>query len=1061
MFTLRAAGALLHAAATTDALVPIARALGFESRPVTLDGEGRDSLGLGAGITDARMCIGQGALRALLIAAPGKAERTDLTRLATALCARGPHILWLLLAVDPHSSKAIIAIPTPARRGARVAALIVDRRRVLDSDAETLRMLIAARSADDLATHARYAEIVGRDALSRRFFRKLEACVGDLASSAAAGPEGPRREIALLFASRLLFLAFLESRAWLDGNTAFLGHAFDECMIAGGQFHSRVMLPLFFGTLNTPARRRAPRARRFGRVPFLNGGLFTPTPVERRYRSIRFTDEAFGRFFGELLARYRFTSREETASFEEAAVDPEMLGRTFECLMAADSRRASGAFYTPHALVERVTACGLEAALTPGIGDALVRDLLLGRASRDVSPALLRALGQLRVLDPACGSGAFLVHVLERLTDLRRIAGDDRADDVIRREVLARSIFGVDINPTAVWLCQLRLWLAIVIETPDLSGAAVAPLPNLDRNIRIGDSLAGSAFDTAPAVGSSGLRTMRERYARSTGRRKTNLARLLDREERRLAILTTETELRGVTAARRGLVGVRRGRDLFGARHHATREETAHAASLRQRSAELRRRLRDVRGGGALPFSFRAHFADVAASGGFSLVVGNPPWVRPHNVDPGTREALRRRFVVARSAPWTAGAQAAGAGRGFSSQVDLAAIFTEQSLRLCSREGALSLLVPTKLWRSLSSGGLREMIATGSSILRLEDHADVPATFDAAVYPGLIVATRAPQDSGRDITLSVLHRARQPATWSAPRASLAWDSSTGSPWLLIPPEVRRAFELVRSRGTPVSETPFGRPILGVKCGLNEAFVVRVVGSENGLSHVVASNGRKADVETSILRPTVRGEQVRPWSTVTGDERILWTHDLDGAPLKKLPDGAARWLAAYRRALAARTDARRSVRWWSLFRTEGAVHDMARVVWADIGLAMRATVLRAGDRTVPLNTCYVLRCPGETDALALATVLNSPLATAWLSVIAEPARGGYRRYLGWTMALFPLPARWDECRESLARIGHRAMLGTGSMSMHEALDAVVSAYGLRRRDLDPLMAWTAT
>src|SRR6185436_14655249 len=129
------------------------------------------------------------------------------------------------------------------------------------------------------------------------------------------------------------------------------------------------MLPLFFGTLNTPVARRARRARAFGRVPFLNGGLFTLTPPEQQLRALRFDDESLGRFFGELFSRYRFTAREETSSFEEAAIDPEMLGRTFECLMAADSRRASGAFYTPHELVEHVTECGLEAVLAGAVGD--------------------------------------------------------------------------------------------------------------------------------------------------------------------------------------------------------------------------------------------------------------------------------------------------------------------------------------------------------------------------------------------------------------------------------------------------------------------------------------------------------------------------------------------------------------------------------------------------------------------------------------------------------------------------------------------------------------------
>src|SRR5205085_1086783 len=103
-----------------------------------------------------------------------------------------------------------------------------------------------------------------------------------------------------------------------------------------------------------------------------------PTPSERLVKGLRFDDASLGRFFGELFSRYRFTAREETAAFEEAAIDPEMLGRTFECLMAARIRRASGVFYTPHDLVARVTLCGLEQALDTRLGRETSERLLRG-----------------------------------------------------------------------------------------------------------------------------------------------------------------------------------------------------------------------------------------------------------------------------------------------------------------------------------------------------------------------------------------------------------------------------------------------------------------------------------------------------------------------------------------------------------------------------------------------------------------------------------------------------------------------------------------------------------
>jgi len=172
--------------------------------------------------------------------------------------------------------------------------------------------------------------------------------------------------------------------------------------------------------------------------------------------------------------------------------------------------------------------------------------------------------------------------------------------------------------------------------------------------------------------------------------------------------------------------------------------------------------------------------------------------------------------------------------------------------------------------------------------------------------------------------------------------------------------------------------------------------------------------------------------------------LVWTHDADGHPLASLPRHAADWLAPWRARLAARSDARGRRRWWSLFRTDAAAHDRPRVVWCDVGRAPRAAVLDAGDDTVPLNSCYVARCPSLDDAHALAALLNGPLAAAWLALVAEPARGGYRRFLGWTMSLFPLPRDWARAVQLLAPLGRRGADGRAP-SAAGLLDAALAAY----------------
>jgi hypothetical protein len=223
--------------------------------------------------------------------------------------------------------------------------------------------------------------------------------------------------------------------------------------------------------------------------------------------------------------------------------------------------------------------------------------------------------------------------------------------------------------------------------------------------------------------------------------------------------------------------------------------------------------------------------------------------------------------------------------------------------------------------------------------------------------------------------------------------------------------------------------------------------------------IESANGRVGQVEATALRPVVRGEGVRRWTAPASKEAIVWTYDTNGIVLGSLPPGIRGWLTPYRRALLSRSDAR-SARWWGLFRTAAALNDRPRVIWADIGLTPRATVLDIGDPTVPLNTCYVARCPSDIDAKALSALINSPLTAAWLSLVAEPALGGYRRYLGWTMALLPVPTAWAEHRTRLASIAERARLDPACVTRTELIDATKDAFGLTRRAIDPLLAWAA-
>ena len=735
----------------------------------------------------------------------------------------------------------------------------------------------------DLVTHSRWLDVLGREAITRRFFSALQGVVAELAESLSGRvSQTERGELALLYISRLIFLSFLETRGWLNGDFGFLSNGYSRCISEGGRYQQKVLEPLFFGTLNTAVRARSARAKQFGRIPFLNGGLFARSHLEKQRRTSVFTDESFGNAYGSLLSHYRFSGREDSADWSEASIDPEILGKTFEALMAAPDRKTSGAFYTPQDLVEDVTGHALGSL--PDAGDRI------------------DALRRIKVLDPACGSGAFLVHMLERIAALRKEHGESGSIADIRRRVLTSSIFGVDLNPMAVWLCELRLWLSIVIESDDADPMRIAPLPNLDRHIRVGDSLAGGAFDDrgAPASGRK-IVGLRARYTRAVGPRKRTLARALDRVERSAALDVLMRRRAALSVDRREILIALRARDLFGDRHSANVDTRLLLAGIRSRLRENDQRTKGLRAGAALPFSFAAHFSDVAAAGGFDVIIGNPPWVRVHHIAETSRERLRRDFAVYRNAAWESGATFAGAGRGFAAQIDMAALFVERSCELLRPGGTMALLLPTKLWRSLAGGGVRQLLVDRTDIVALEDLAESHSQFDAAVYPSLLAARRRTDrsDGFRPPVKATVHLAHHAVRWSCPRELLPLDSTPGSPWVLIPPRARRAFDRVARAGVPFFRSDFGRPLLGVKTGCNSAYIVRVESIE-GDNAVICAGDRTALIEREMLRPLIRGETLDKWTLTGPREYLVWPHDENDRPRRALPPLARRWLLPFSR-----------------------------------------------------------------------------------------------------------------------------------------------------------------
>jgi N-6 DNA Methylase/Eco57I restriction-modification methylase len=1072
MLSTRAAHRLLADCTTDTGRRALARALGFTAPPHSLTARPLATLGFPANAPHLRVArITRDHSAALLLIEHTNAThwRDTLRKTAAALDKLTDARRWLILLHCADNGPVALATWLSSPRGPRLAVLTTTPHDILDSDAQTVAALATAWHPDPTTTCLRWHDLLGRHAIGKRFFRALETHVADIADAwPARVHDDDRRTLALIHVARLLFLKFLETKGWLDDDRTFLARHSESILDSGGRLWHRLLAPLTFGTLNTPRRHRAPAARAFGNIPFLNGGLFACSATEKRARRPPIHDDLLAPLLLDTLARFRFTAREDTRTWSEAAIDPDLLGKTFEALMDTDQRRGSGTFYTPATLVSSLVDDALQHTIrhhSPTARAALAGHPVAPHDAQEI----LQKLDSIRVLDPACGSGSILVATLERLATLRAQLGDTRTTSELRRHVLTHSIFGVDIAPMAVWLCELRLWLSVVIDDETSQSASITPLPNLDHHIRIGDALGNDAFNQHSAIKSARITELRARYARSAGARKYACANRIDAAERSSARDITTHAITLLQIERRDLLQLARAQTLFGTRQGLAAAQRRRLASIRDVLRQHRTTLRHLDDGGPVAFDFRSHFADAAAAGGFDLVIGNPPWVRSQHLDATTRSNLRTRFRTVTSH--------ITASSAFGVQTDIAIPFTQRGLELTRPDGILAFLLPAKLWRSVSASALRHHLLQHATLLHLRDHSANAGGFSAAVYPSAIVMQRNASSSTTNTATSTatenarhqtphaaatatphagtppMHRSDvechttdalgSPHHFTVNSANLPATTNPGAPWRIVPDNVRLAADTVTRAGIRWTDTTLPPPSLGIKTGCNDAFLI----ADTDVPHALQP----------WTRPVLRGDHVRAWHPADCNTAIVIPCDADGHTLSRLTAPLARHFAPHERTLTARTDLRPRDPWWSIFRTDLLGSAGWRVIWADIGRTLRAMILPPHSTVVPLNSCYGVRLHDPVDAHALAALLNAPTSTAWLSLVAEPARGGYHRFLGWTVLALPMPD-WKRAREILAPIAARARRGN-AVSIELLHDATLEAYGIAHHDVAPLLSWT--
>ena len=825
----------------------------------------------------------------------------------------------------------------------------------------------------------------------------------------------------------------------------------------------------------------------------------------------------------ELFSRYKFTVEENTPLEEEVALDPELLGKVFENLLASynedtrtTARKKSGSFYTPREVVDYMVdevlagyfgrclsdsteprdGAGKQARkqinepldLGPADGEmdlnrperaersqpsptepdtASIRNLLsyekTGNPFDTVQTDLLiKSIEDLRAIDPACGSGAFpmgllqkLIHVLHRLDpDNARWKSQNRAPlearlkaaheipDPSRRDaeieeaeaalekleedfsdanrpdyarklyLIDKCLFGVDIQPIAVQIAKLRFFISLVVSQEidwEKENANITALPNLETKLVAADSLIPIERGDHEDLFRNPEIAEKEKALREINERYFSARTVKTKARRRGEIAHLRDELAELLQTERGLP-----------------EETA----------------RKVTAWDQFDQNAAASFFDpewmFGLAGLFDVVIGNPPYVRQEQI-----KELKQKFKALYG-----GTDKEGRPLGaYAGTADLYVYFIQRGIELLKPGGAFCYITSNKWYRAKYGKNLRDWMNRHCLLPKILDFGDADV-FDAIAYPTILVATRRSNPvkapSSGDIGLAMNWQSVPgeteltafPERFNEYGFEFSQKNLSPDGWQLEPQHLHDLLEHLRAAGTPLGPYVEDRFYRGVLTGLNQAFVI----DGETRQRLIKEDKNASD----IIKPFLRGRDVKRWQVEPKDRWLIkipssentdhpWSgKDSDAAELsfKQCYPSIYQRFQQYREDLISRSDQGhyfwelRSCAYWNQF-------SAPKILYPDIYLhqsyAWNDGEIYGG------NTCYFI----PTSERWLTGLLNSSLVEWFYSQISNRVRGGYLRAFSEYIQQIPIPRADDGQKTAIDSIV-RAIVEDGSTPQLEQL-----------------------
>jgi hypothetical protein len=518
----------------------------------------------------------------------------------------------------------------------------------------------------------------------------------------------------------------------------------------------------------------------------------------------------------------------------------------YQNILPREVRRSVGEFYTSDRLVNEV----LDAA---GLDAGAIRQLYerWKRGERDTV-----------ILDPACGSGSFLVAVIRRIFSA---FGDRPPGDIT--DFIEENVVGIDINPFAVEMARLNI-IATISEEMGKRGGAYVPRR---AGIYWADSLA--RVRDGESLYYKVLRIDVPALQQIVGTDRIEVPHCGNADP--LEVLKKAVRL------------AERGGDIGELAEDVARRCGAGLDLVRQDLERLYGAVRKIieSGNSRIIGAIRNTLAVQSLLGRCSYVIGNPPWVRVHRL--GTHV----RMYVAENYSWV--------GRNcafdpnfkktvvpFARQIDYSIAFVQRGLEFLREGGVLAYVITSQVVRATYAGRLRwELLRY--TMLRLVDYSlyPVPLFLDAINYPLVIAVGKSPPPRGHKVRVTVYNTGGDRRDFEFEQVALPlyaganYPDARRSPWVLAPPEARRAAQKIIASGQRLGDVY--ELMRGVMTSLNEQYIGKLEGCDTGRGTVTLrlEGGRDVEVEEYLLHPLVRGRGVDPYD-YKWEELIIFPHDVN-------------------------------------------------------------------------------------------------------------------------------------------------------------------------------------